>query len=111
MEQTIEEQKDDAGENMGNDNFKENGKHDKFWCNKTDKKTGKKKWACADCQAGLVYDVKPEFNAYSMKDRRISFLSIFSSLTQNSQMDFNTLEKWAYKINDGLYVKYPTEEK
>lgn len=113
MEQTIEEQKDDSGENLGNDNFKENGKHNDFWCNKVDKKTGTKKWRCADCHMGETYDIKPEFNAYHMKDKRITKTAFLKSLIESPKFDLSleAIEKLAQVLTDELYRKYPLEEK
>ena len=113
---------DEVNENQGADDFKQEGQHSEKWC-KIGLRTGKTKLVCADCQREkerkATYEVKPEFNAYSNKDRRISFLSIFSSLNNLAthvadgagEKIAEEMAKQAYEINEELYKHYPTEEK
>lgn len=63
-----------------------------------------------------MYTAK-EINEFQKKDRRISWLSIFSSLCNlfqkaNGEVGLTPIEieKIAYQINDELNIKYPMDE-
>ena len=48
-----------------------------------------------------------ENNIWNQKDKRISWLSIFSSLTQTSGVDVDKAVDKAFDINRKLYQAYP----
>ncbi len=55
-----------------------------------------------------MYYTQEEKQTFRVKDKRISWLSIFSSLCQkNPQRDVKEIENEAYRLNEELYKKYP----
>ena len=57
----------------------------------------------------MAYTPK-EIGAFQQKDKRISWLSIFSSLNNNKNNKDIDITEQAFLINDELYKKYPFEE-
>jgi len=54
-----------------------------------------------------------EIENFNQKDKRISFLSIFSSITQNKEVDATKIDEVvdeAIRITEKLYEKYPIIE-
>ena len=94
-----QEEKDDGFMNAEYDNQKENGVHRPQYG---------KNCKCFDCQEEKR---KPNLGMWDKKDRRISWLSIFSSLmgtTDINKIPLKDIVERAYELNEELYKHYPT---
>ena len=112
MSQEERDEIDEVNMQIEHDNQKENGVH---------RPQFGKNCKCADCQADKNKANTPTLNMWDKKDRRISWLSIFSSLMGCSKnltikdfdgveenMDIQEISEMAYELNEELYKHYPT---